>query len=100
MTKRVKFRVQAVEMGCLRKVIGSFLHDMTKSTDIYQSLDIEPLLLLIEQSQLRWYGHVTQMPSSKQQSKKGLEGNPELAGEITLKIWRSHVLEFHQQNCR
>ena len=61
MTERVKFRVQAAEMGCLQKVIGLSLFNKVKSTNLYQSLDIEPLLLLIERSQLRWYGHATQM---------------------------------------
>ena len=38
---------------------GLSLLDKVKTTDICQSLNIEPLR--IEQSQLHWYGHVTQM---------------------------------------
>ena len=45
-------------MGFLRKVRGLSLLDKVKSTDIRQSLNIEPLLLRIERLQLRWYGHV------------------------------------------
>ena len=59
MSERVRFQVQAAEMGFLRKVRGLSLLDKVKSTDIRQSLNIEPLLLHKEQSQLRWYGHVT-----------------------------------------
>ena len=61
MTERVRSRVQAAEMGLLRKVRGLSLLDKVKSTIICQSLSIEPLLLRIERSQLRWYGHVTRM---------------------------------------
>ena len=50
--EKVRFRVQAAEMGFLRKVRVSLL-DKVKSTDICQSLNIEPLLLRIERSQLR-----------------------------------------------
>ena len=59
MTERVRFRVQAAKMVFLQKVRGLSLLDKVKSTDICQSFNIEPLLLRIERSQLRWYGHVT-----------------------------------------
>ena len=59
MTERVRSRVQAAKMSFLRKVRDLSLLDKVKSTDIRQSLNIEPLLLRIERSQLRWYGHVT-----------------------------------------
>ena len=76
--------------------------------DIRQSLNIEPLLLRIEQSQLRWYGHVTRIcnertarqPMDALPKGKSLKGKSELAGGIMLKTWHAHVLEFHQRNCR
>ena len=55
MTERVRFRVQAAEMDFLLKVRSLSLLDKVKSTDIRQSLNIVPLLLRIEQSQLHWY---------------------------------------------
>ena len=61
MTERVRSRVQAAEMGFLQKLSGLSLLDKVKSTDIRKSLNIEPLLLRIERSQLHWYGHVTRM---------------------------------------
>ena len=70
MTERVRSRVQAAEMGILRKFICLSLLDKVKSTDIRQSLNIKPLLLRIERSQLRWYGHVTRM--SQEQTAKHL----------------------------
>ena len=48
-------------MDFLQKVRGLSLLVKVKSTEILQSLNIQPLLLRVEQSQLRWYGHVTQM---------------------------------------
>ena len=56
----------------LQKVRGLSLLDKVKSTDIHQSLNIKPLLLCIEQLQLCWYGHVTQM--SHEQTAKQLMG--------------------------
>ena len=88
MTEIMRFRVQATEIVFLRKVRGLSSLEKVKSTDICQSLNNEPLLLRIEQSLLRWYGHVTRMSHeriAKQlidafSSVKGLEGNPKLAG--------------------
>ena len=45
--------------GSLAKFRGLFLLDKVKTINIRQSLYIELLLLRIERSQLRWYGHVT-----------------------------------------
>jgi len=36
-----------------------------RSSEIRKSLNIEPLLLRIERSQLRWFGHVSRMPREK-----------------------------------
>ena len=58
MTERI---VQVAEMGFSQKVRGLSLLDKVKNIDIYQSLNIEPLLLRIERSQLHWYNHVTRM---------------------------------------
>ena len=106
MTERVRSRVQAAEMGFLRKVSGLSLLDKVKSTDICQSLDIEPLLLRIEQSQLRWYGYVTRM-SHEQTAKQlinVLSSGKRPRGRPRTR-WRNyvedhgHVLECHQRNC-
>ena len=64
MTKRVKSRLQATEMGILQNVRGLSLLDKVKNTDICQFLNIEPLLLRIEQSQLRWSGHVKRISTN------------------------------------
>ena len=35
------------------------------SSEIRKSLNIEPLLLRIKRSQLRWFGHVSRMPQER-----------------------------------
>jgi len=54
-------RVQAAEMSFLRRVAGLSLRDRVRSSDIRRELGVEPLLLRIERSQLRWFGHLIRM---------------------------------------
>ena len=79
-------------MGFLRRISGLTLLDKVKSADIREYLNIESLLLRLERSQLRWYGHVTRMSQERTAEKncsvqhrlvEGLEAVPELDGEIT-----------------
>ena len=60
MTKRVRSQVQASEMRVLRRIEGVALFNKVRSSEIQKS-NIEPLLLQIERSQLRWFGHVSRM---------------------------------------
>lgn len=41
---------------------GASLRDMVKSSVIWERLGVEPLLLSIERSQLRWFKHLGRMP--------------------------------------
>ena len=65
MTKRVRSQVQASEMRFLRRIEGVTLFNKMCSSEIRKSLNIEPLLLRIERSQLRWFGHVSRMPQER-----------------------------------
>ena len=65
MTERVRSRVQASEMRFLRKTEGVTLFNKVRSSEIRKSLYNEPLLLRIQRSQLRWFGHVSRMPLEK-----------------------------------
>ncbi|XP_049451749.1 acetylserotonin O-methyltransferase 2 isoform X2 [Epinephelus fuscoguttatus] len=58
-TERTRSRVQA---GYLRRVAGLSLRDRVRSSDIREGLGVDPLLLHIERSQLRWFGHLVRMP--------------------------------------
>jgi len=61
MTKRIRSQVQASEMRFLRRIEGVTLFNKMRSSEIRKSLNIKPLLLRIERSQLRWFGHVSRM---------------------------------------
>ena len=56
MTERMRSQVQASEMRFLRRIEGVTLFNKVRSSEIRKSLNIEPLLLRIERSQLRWFG--------------------------------------------
>ena len=62
MTKRMRSQVQASEMRFLRRIEGVTLFNKVHSSEIRKSLHNELLLLRIERSQLRWFGHVSRMP--------------------------------------
>ena len=65
MTKRMRSQVQASEMRFLRRIERVTLFNKVRSSKIRKSLNIEPLLLRIEKSQLRWFGHVSRMPQER-----------------------------------
>ena len=65
MTERSRSQVQASEMRILRRIEGVTLFNKVRSSEIRKSLNIEPLLLRIERSQLRWFGHVSRMPQER-----------------------------------
>ena len=75
MNEKVRSRVQAAEMGFLQRISDLTLLDKVKSADIRESLNIKALLLRLERSQLRWYGHVTRM-SQERTAKKLLCSTP------------------------
>ncbi|TWW61027.1 hypothetical protein D4764_05G0011170 [Takifugu flavidus] len=58
MTERRRSRVQAAEMSILRRVSGLSLRDRVRSSAIWEELGVEPLLLRVERSQMRWLGHL------------------------------------------
>ena len=65
MTERTRSQVQASEIRFLRKIEGVTLFNKVRSSEIRKSLSIEPLLLRIERSQLRWFGHASRMPQER-----------------------------------
>ena len=65
MNEKVRSRVQATEMGFLRRISGLTLLDKVKNADIRESLNIKSLLFRLERSQLRWYGHETRMSQER-----------------------------------
>ncbi|KAI3359480.1 hypothetical protein L3Q82_013884 [Scortum barcoo] len=66
MTEKDKImRIQAAEMSFLRRVAGRSLRDRVRSSVTREELGVEPLLLHIERSQLRWLGHLFRMPPGR-----------------------------------
>ena len=65
MTERTRSRIQAAEMGLLRRVTGLSLRDRVRSSVIREELGVETLLLCVERSQLRWFGHMVRMPPGR-----------------------------------
>ena len=64
-TERTRSRIQAAEMSFLRRVSGLSLRDRVRSSVIREGLRVEPLLLRIERSQMRWLGHLVRMPPGR-----------------------------------
>ena len=52
-------------MRFLRRIERLTLFDKVRSSEIRQALNVEPVLLRIERSQLRWFGHVSRMPQER-----------------------------------
>ena len=65
MTERMQSQVQAFKMKFFRRIEGVLLFNKVRSSEIRKSLNIEPLLLRIKRSQLRWFGHVSRMPQER-----------------------------------
>ncbi len=65
MTERTRSRIRAAEISFLHRVAGRFLRDRVRSSITQEELRVEPLLLDIERSQLRWLGHLFRMPPGR-----------------------------------
>ena len=52
-------------MMFLRRIEGVTLLNKVRSSEIQKSLNIKPLFLQIEKSQLKWFGHVSRMPRER-----------------------------------
>ena len=61
LTTKLKSRIQAAEMRVLRLIKGITRRDRRRNADVQEELDVEPILIFVERSQLRWYGHVMRM---------------------------------------
>ena len=65
MTDRVRSQMQASELRFLQKIEGVTLFNKVRNSESRKSLNIELLLLRIERSHLRWFGHVNRMPQER-----------------------------------
>ncbi len=60
--ERMRLRIKADEMSFLHSVAGLSLRDRVRNSGIRRELGVEPVLLRVERSQLRWFGHLIRMP--------------------------------------
>ncbi len=75
-TERMRLWIQAAVMSFLRRVAGLSLRDRVRSSDIQKELGVEPLLLCVERSQLRWLRHLVRMPP----------------GSLPLEVFRAYLI--------
>ena len=61
----MRSQVQESEMRFLRRIETITLFNKVRSSEIQKFLNTEPLLLRIERSQLRWFGHVSKLPQER-----------------------------------
>ena len=62
LTEKLKSKIQAAEMRVLRLIYGVTKMDKVRNITIREALGVEPIILQIERSQLRWFGHISRMP--------------------------------------
>jgi len=65
MIEKILSQVQEAEMGFLRRDHGVTLRDQVRSRENRRALNVEPFLLRIERSPLRWFGHVSRIPHER-----------------------------------
>src|SRR5882762_6084642 len=82
-------------MRFLRRMSGIRRIDRVRNSVIRESLNVEPLLLKIEKSQLRWFGHVLRMPQNRipQRVFNAMPTGRRPRGR-PRKTWRSNVEEL------
>ena len=103
MTERMRLQVQASEIRFLQRIEGVTQFNKVRSFEIRKSLNIKPLLLQIERSQLRWFGHVSKIPQerlpkqallARASGRRPVLDGVELDGPITIRILDGIAWDF------
>ncbi len=93
MTKGVRLWIQVAEMGFIRRVADVSLEDKVRSSVVCEELGVELLLLSVERSQLRWFGHLVRMPPGHL-PKRGVPGTSswkEEPGQTQVQVERLYL---------
>ena len=102
MTVRTRLRVQAGEIGFLRRVVGVSLRDGVRSSAIREELGLEPLPCL-ERSQWGWFRHlVRRLPREVFQAGpvgRRPQGRPSTRWRDDISILASERLGIPRQSC-
>ena len=75
MTKKLESKIGAAEMRVLRLIKGVTRLDRMRNIDIRRNLEINSIVSIISQNNLRWYGHVKRMEQDRY-PRKYLEWQP------------------------
>jgi Reverse transcriptase (RNA-dependent DNA polymerase)/Endonuclease-reverse transcriptase len=65
LTTMMRSRIQAAEMRVLRLINGVTRKDRMRNDNIRADLEVQDILQYIEETQLRWFGHVRRMPAGR-----------------------------------
>ena len=90
----VLLQMQASETRFLQKNRGVTMFDKYRNTEIRESLDVESLLLRIEISQLRWFGHANRMPHKRFLIKQTLYLYAEVSGKSPVEGPQTRWLDY------
>jgi len=87
-------------MSSLCRVAGLSLRDRVRSSDIRRELGVEPLVLRVERSQLRWFGHLIRIPPFRGFLGGDPGEDPEPAGGIIYLVWPGNALGSPRRHWR
>ncbi|XP_061625696.1 probable ATP-dependent RNA helicase DDX17 isoform X2 [Phyllopteryx taeniolatus] len=92
-TERTRSRIQAAEMSFLRRVSGLSLRDRVRSSVIREDLRVEPLLLHIERTQMRWLGHLIRISPGRLPGEV-FRARPSRPRGRPMTRWRDYILRL------
>ena len=64
-TRKIESQIVATEMRYLRKITNKTRKDRERNTNIREQLNIKPITQIIENKQLKWYGHIKRMEKQR-----------------------------------
>ncbi len=107
-TERMRSQMQGAEMSFLHRVSGLCFRDKVRSSDTWRELGVEPLLLRVKRSQLRWFRQVIRILLEaflwRFSGHVQLVGDPRLdpkhAGGITYLIRAGTASGSPQRSCK
>lgn len=99
MTSHDRRKITTTEMKCLRRILGVTRRDRIRNEEIRKRVGTTPILTYIKRQQVKWFGHVSRMPSnSKPQMAMLQRHNGYKARGRPRKRWTSEITEALNYN--